>query len=378
MTAYLRADSVTLELPLDVQRVDDGERASGFKAALGGSSRSYRDVLKNISFTAEEGDRIGVLGLNGAGKTTLLRVLNGAFPPTLGKVERRGSTQSLLNATLGFSEYASVTENVILRGSAMGLRRRQLEAALPDILGFSGLTDRATHRLRTLSSGQRMRLGFAISTAVQPDILLMDEWIATGDAAFIKRAQDRLRSRVNDSRIVVLASHSTKLLREMCNKAIVLDEGRMQFFGDIARGLDVYRDIVSSADASLRELAAIYDPLLFGDAKGLLERVSCAGDLLEVEGWAVGERGNAVDSLVVEIGDRRHVVNDFTRIERADVLRHLGKRSGAYGFKVQLPVQQMSEGQWVIDTVTVCQAMSKQRMGPPLPRAHGCSVNVSG
>jgi ABC-type polysaccharide/polyol phosphate transport system ATPase subunit len=362
----LRADSVTLELPLDLQRASEGEGVAGFKSALRGTSRTYRDVLKNISFSAEEGDRIGVLGLNGAGKTTLLRVLNGAFPPTLGRVERRGSIQSLLNATLGFSEYASVTENVILRGTAMGLRRLQLEAALPGILEFAGLVDRASHRLHTLSSGQRMRLGFAISTAIQPDILLMDEWIATGDAAFIKRAQERLRNRLRGSRIVVLASHSTTLLREMCNKALVLHEGRMHFIGDVAEGIEVYRGLATEADAFSRQSLANLDPLLFSNTIGLIDRVRIGSDGVEVSGWAVSDNGHEVGVLCVEMDGDRRLIEAFERVDRQDVRLHLGRRSGKFGFRLAIAANSDICPDTLPGRMTICAGKNERELGPPL------------
>lgn len=370
MSVYLRADSVTLELPLDLQRTSKGDSVTGFKSALGGTSRTYRDVLKNINFSAEEGDRIGVLGLNGAGKTTLLRVLNGAFQPTLGRIERRGSMQSLLNATLGFSEYASVSENVILRGTAMGLRRQQLEAALPGVLEFAGLADRASHRLHTLSSGQRMRLGFAISTAIQPDILLMDEWIATGDAAFIQRAQDRLLNRFRDSRIVVLASHSTKLLRDMCNKALVLDEGRMHYFGSLDEGIETYLDIVSKAGSATRAELAYADPLLFGDIVGLVERVRMGDGRIEVEGWAVDGKGAQVKQLCVELDGQRHMIERFEQIDRDDVRRHLAKQ-GEFGFRFAIEQGANIESVDLAARLHVSAGSAGGRLGAPLPLARG-------
>lgn len=368
MTVFLRADSVTLELPLDVQRIDDRERSAGFKATLGGTTRHYRDVLKNISFSAEEGDRVGVIGLNGAGKTTLLRVLNGAFPPTFGRVESRGSMQSLLNATLGFSEYASVMENVILRGTAMGLRRRQLEAAIPDILEFSGLADRATHRLHTLSSGQRMRLGFAISTAIQPDILIMDEWLATGDAAFVQRAQERMASRVDGSRIVVIASHNTGLIRRLCNKVVVLNEGRAAFVGAITDGLDCYRDMVASVSAELRIQLAHHDPLLFGDTTGAIERVTRVGASLQIEGWAVSDRGKEAGIVCVEVAGVPYTFETFERKDRDDVRRYTG-RQGNFGFAIEVPLAESASVNPLPANVMVSVGAAKGQLGAPLQYA---------
>ncbi len=374
MSIHLRAHQVSLELPLDLQRVEEGVRLSGFKATLGGSERLYRRVLKGITFSAEEGDRIGLIGFNGAGKTTLLRVLNGAFAPTAGRVERSGSTQSLLNATLGFSEYASVMENVILRGTAMGLRRKQLDLAMPEILDFAGLSDRVTHRLHTLSSGQRMRLGFAISTAIQPDILLMDEWIATGDAAFIARAQSRLRSRLNDSRIVVLASHSSGLLRELCSKVLVLDEGQMVFFGAIEEGLQAYSEMVARVAANNPQAAAA-DPILFGDVLGNIESIRVGDRRIEVEGWARQHDGTPATEFCVELDGNKHIVAQFERIDRVDVRTYLAKRRGDYGFRFAVD-QVEGDPATVATRLQVTVAGAGKALGRPLSLVRGGRVET--
>lgn len=377
MNAYLRVASVSLELPLEMQREPAGSDAGSLMASLGARDRLQRRILSDIDFTAHEGDRIGLLGLNGAGKTTLLRVLNGAFPPTSGQVERRGSTQSLLNPTLGFDEHATVAENVFLRGTAMGLRRTQLKAALAEVLDFAGLVAKGGHPLHTLSSGQRMRLGFAISTAVQPDILLMDEWLSTGDAAFIERAQHRMRSRFHGSRIVVLASHSPALVRLMCNKALVLDHGRMVCFGDIDDAMNAYRGIVSKASAAMREQAAQDDPLLFGDVAGVIERVRVDGDILVVEGWASDRNEREVDVVCIEIDGHRVISDAFERLEREDVRLHLGRRAGRFGFRVEVPLAPDIARPGLADRLAISTGPSAARLGRPLPLARASIIEIT-
>lgn len=367
MKPFIHAQNVSLELPLELQRDTGRADAGSLKAALGGRDRFHRRILTGIDFRAEEGDRIGLLGLNGAGKTTLLRVLNGAFPPTSGRVERHGTTQSLLNPTLGFDDHATVVENVFLRGTAMGLRRRQLKAVLDDILLFAGLTEKAGHPLHTLSSGQRMRLGFATSTAIQPDILLMDEWLSTGDAAFLEQAQQRMRSRFHGSRIVVLASHSPALVRIMCTRAIVLHEGRMLHCGPVEDAMEAYRSVVSKAGAALRAQIASDDPLLFGDAVGMVERLRIGAESIEIEGWAVVDAGRESGMFCVEVAGRRHHLEAFERVEREDVLLHLGRRSGRYGFRVVVPCTVAAH----VDprVIAVSAGADRDRLGPPLPFA---------
>ena len=375
MTAFLRARNVGLELPLDIY---SGSRTGALRAALGGRERVHRPILSGVDFAAAEGDRIGLLGLNGAGKTTLLRVLNGAIPPSAGRVEREGSVQSLLNPMLGFDELATVVENIYLRGTAMGLRRRQLQGAMDDILMFAGLEAKAGHPLHTLSSGQRMRLGFAISTAVQPDILLMDEWLSTGDAAFLDRAQQRMRSRFQGSRIVFLASHSPAFVRILCNKAIVLDEGRMRFFGAVEDALDDYRDVVSRASADMRAQIAEMDPLLFGDCTGIIERVRTAGPLVQIQGWATNANGGEVGVICVELNGSQHFFEEFERLDREDVRLHLGRARGRFGFKVVVNRGHSDGAQAIARQMRVSVGRSKSDLGAPLPLAKAGIVEVVG
>jgi ABC-type polysaccharide/polyol phosphate transport system ATPase subunit len=367
MTSYIRARNVTLELPQELQ--GDNDFAGGsLGATLKATRYRYSTVLSRISFDAGDGDRIGILGLNGAGKTTLLRVLNGGLPPTSGSVERKGTLQSLLNPMLGFNEQASLAENIVLRGTAMGLRYRQIQPRLNDILGFAGLEDRASHRLHLLSAGQRLRLGFAISTAVQPDILVMDEWLSAGDATFIERAQARMRDRFQGSRIVVLATHSTGLLRAMCNKALVLHNGRMRFFGSVDEGVADYRQLVSTTSATMRKQLVESDPLLFGESLGLVERISSTANTITVEGWVTSDNGDEVGALCVELDGERHVFEQFEKIDRDDVRRHLGKRKGQFGFRVE--VVGRDTGGEIAPRLKVSAGASKGRLGPPLSLAH--------
>lgn len=369
----LRAHEVSLELPLDSQSAGLG-RPLGLRSAVSGTFRRYVTVLNRISFAAQEGDRIALLGLNGAGKSTLLRVLNGAFRPTSGRVEAQGAMQSLLNSTLGFAEQGSVAENVMLRGTAMGLRRAQVQQALADILDFAGLRERAQHRLHALSTGQRMRLGFAISTCVQPDILLMDEWIATGDAAFAERARSRLTQRFERSRIVVMASHGTDLQRRMCNKALVLDGGRLRYYGDLAQGIDVYAQIVAKAGQEQRAHALNAAPVLFGESTGVIERIRIGAGDIRVEGWATDAAGSEVAVVGIELGDVREALVP-ERVEREDVRLHLGKRTGRYGFRVALPHPGCGAAELLRD-LKVRAGRSRERLGPPLPLAAAAIIET--
>jgi ABC-type glutathione transport system ATPase component len=210
-----------------------------------------------------------------------------------------------------------------------------------------------------------MRLGFAISTAVQPDILIMDEWISAGDAAFIERAQERMRNRFHGSRIVVLATHSTGMLRAMCNKALVLQNGRMRFFGSVEDGIADYREVVSNASAAMRKQLVEGDPLLFGESLGLVERISRTEATVTIEGWVTDDSGGEVETLCVELDGRRHLFETFERVDRDDVRRHLGKRKGHFGFKLKVGAR--LSGDDVLARLKVSAGAAKGSLGAPLP-----------
>lgn len=248
MSAHIIVRDVGLHIPhfLQNERLTQSLYSTLATAAFTGSRRELRTLLRGISFEAREGDRIALMGRNGAGKTTLLRVLTGAFQPTEGLLEIQGSRQALLNLGLGFNSEATVRENVFLRAIAMGMRASKIQELMGPILEFAELGDVLNHRLVTLSSGQRMRLGFAISTALQHDIMLLDEWLGAGDAAFVEKARKRMTDRVDGSKIVVLASHNFQLLRKVCNKGLVIDNGSLVYFGGLAEAIAEYKKIYQS------------------------------------------------------------------------------------------------------------------------------------
>lgn len=374
MSVFLQANRVFLDLPYEVQGSSDATRP-GLLSALALTRTNYATVLADISFRAAEGDRVGILGLNGAGKTTLLKVLNGALPPTMGHVERQGSLQSLLTTVLGFNEYATVAENMLLRGTAMGLRYRQVMAAMDEILDFAELSDKANRQLHTLSAGQRMRLGFAISTAIQPDILLMDEWIGTGDAAFVEKARQRMMSRFSGSKLSVIASHSISMLRSLCNRALVLDKGRMLYFGDIEKGIEVYQSLVAKASPTEKEAAASADPLLFGDVLGGVERLTLTPRGLVIKGWAASMKKGEVAVVVVETPHGRFMFDAFQRIERPDVNAYLGKKTGAFGFEVMVPCRADVTLEQLASALQVFTGMSEASLGKPIALVAGAVLN---
>jgi lipopolysaccharide transport system ATP-binding protein len=183
-------------------------------------------ALQNVSLHLEPGDRLGLVGHNGAGKTTLLRTIAGAYAPDEGIVQVDGKVASLLELMVGMDPFATGLENIRLRGLIMGMTGKQIKARTEEIAEFTGLGPFLGMPLKTYSAGMIARLAFSVTTSVDADILLMDEWIGVGDADFRHHAHERLMTLVEDAKIFVFASHDFGMLRIMCNKFIGLRGGR--------------------------------------------------------------------------------------------------------------------------------------------------------
>ncbi len=188
--------------------------------------------LDKISLTLHEGERVGLIGHNGSGKTTLLRVLSGIYTPTQGSAIIDGHCVSLINISLGIDPDATGRENIRLRSAIMGMDPREMTDKFDQIAEFSGLGDFLDMPFRTYSSGMQLRLAFATSTSVRPEILIMDEWLSTGDEDFKERANQRMRELVDSTKILVLASHSPDLLKKNCSRVVWLEHGRIKMDGD--------------------------------------------------------------------------------------------------------------------------------------------------
>jgi lipopolysaccharide transport system ATP-binding protein len=202
--------------------------------------REIRPLIREISFELHEGDRVGLMGQNGAGKTTLLRLLAGALSPSSGTLEIRGETQNLLNVSMGMQNDATGLENIYLRGYSAGLSGKEISARIPEILEFSQLESVIHDPVRTYSSGMQLRLAFAVATSVQPEILLLDEWISAGDRFFVQRSKERMMSHIDTSKMLVFASHSPTMLKELCTRGFVLKSGRLVLDGSIDEALEFY------------------------------------------------------------------------------------------------------------------------------------------
>ena len=210
---------------------------------------SVVQALQDINLSLQNGDRIGLVGHNGAGKTTLLRVLGGIYEPNSGRDAVNGSTVPLFDISLGMDQESTGYENIILRGLFLGLTRQQIKTRMDEIADFTELGDFLSLPIRTYSAGMQMRLAFAVSTSVVPDILLLDEGIGAGDAAFLNKARERLQRFTERVSIIVLSSHSDELISNMCSKAVLMEHGKIVCYGPTDEVLERYRVLRGSPTA---------------------------------------------------------------------------------------------------------------------------------
>jgi ABC-type polysaccharide/polyol phosphate transport system ATPase subunit len=335
---FIKVDNLSLSIPIFLQRERAAKGWAGMflGAAFDPPRRELVKILDDVTFDAREGDRIAILGRNGAGKSTLLRALNGVYAPTSGNVQVSGSVQALLNISLGFSSDATVSENIFLRGTAMGIKGTDLRDHIDPILEFSGLRSKSNHRLRTLSTGQKMRLGFAISTSFQHDIILMDEWVGTGDGDFMAKATERMQNRVEGSKIVMLASHSISLVREVCNKGIVLERGRLAYGGDILSALKYYHELLAKLRKIPEESVDLGEAS--GSAYGFVEEIRVEDGIVHVRGWSVTAAGEPLTGLVMVLGGARHSAEGVDRRRRSDVADYMGLHDDRCGFHARFRI----------------------------------------
>ena len=203
-------------------------------------SRVVVEALRDVNLRLRPGDRLALVGGNGAGKTTLLRAMAGIYEPVAGRVRVQGSLNALVDPHLGMNLGLSGRENIMLRGMYLGLDKKAIEGLAEDVAEFAELTDFLDLPVRIYSSGMIVRLGFALATAVQPQVLLMDEWFLAGDAGFMEKARVRLENLVRGVEILVLSSHVTDVVLQWCTRALWMDQGRVRADGPPVEVLSEY------------------------------------------------------------------------------------------------------------------------------------------
>jgi ABC-2 type transport system ATP-binding protein/lipopolysaccharide transport system ATP-binding protein len=217
--------------------------STGGRIGTDAGRRVSIQALENVSLAVAHGDRLGLVGHNGAGKTTLLRVIAGIYEPTSGSVAVDGRTVPIFDLGAGMDPESTGYQNIMFRGLYLGLSRADIRARVEEIADFTELGSFLHMPIRTYSNGMHARLAFAISTCVEPEILLLDESIGAGDAAFLLKARSRLEKFIDQSGIMVLATHSEPMMRDLCNKAVLLEHGRIVTIGSVDDVFSSYKEL---------------------------------------------------------------------------------------------------------------------------------------
>jgi ABC-type polysaccharide/polyol phosphate transport system ATPase subunit len=245
--AQIHLNSVSVEFP--VYNINARSFKKRFlRLATGGAvmedanKRMVVSALNDISLSINHGDQVGLIGHNGSGKSTFLRLLATIYEPTCGKVSIAGNISPMLDLMPGIEGELTGYENILVRGTLLGLTRKEINDQAAEIAELTGLGDYLAMPIRTYSSGMMVRLAFAISSSIKPDILLIDEVFGAGDASFMEKARKRMVELLTKSSIVVLASHSDELILEFCNKVLLLEGGKIRYFGDPKTALDIYHN----------------------------------------------------------------------------------------------------------------------------------------
>jgi len=245
--ASITVENVAISFPVygsqKMFRQELASRVGGLLRREGRRNRLTVQALENVSLEIRHGDRVGFLGPNGAGKSTLLRVLAGVYEPTAGRVVIDGRVSPLFNTSPGLDMDDTGYENIVTCGLFLGMTREEVARKTPGIAAFTELGDYLSLPCKTYSTGMLSRLGFAIATSLDPEILLLDEGIGAGDARFAEQAAKRVDSLIRRANILVLASHSDALIRSMCNKGVLLASGRVVAAGEVEDVIEAYRTL---------------------------------------------------------------------------------------------------------------------------------------
>ncbi len=215
-------------------------QGSGLKSQIFPSLRESEFwAVRDVSFEVRRGECLGLIGRNGAGKTTLLKMLNGLIKPDSGRIEMRGRIGALIALGAGFNPILTGRENIYVNASVLGLSKREIDAKIDDIIEFAEIPDFIDSPVQTYSSGMQVRLGFAVASALEPDVLILDEVLAVGDAAFRNKCYERIGKLLKNA-AVILVTHNMSHVSRICSQTLVMQKGRPVFLGQSVEGIDIY------------------------------------------------------------------------------------------------------------------------------------------
>lgn len=234
---YIKLQNVSVDIPIFNSQTRSLKKAilgvaTGGKIGTSLNGRTVVRSLDNINLEINSRERVGIIGHNGAGKSTLLRVLGKVYSPSEGRATVIGKIGSLIDISLGIDGEATGIENIYLRAALLGIPKKEVDVNLDDLIEFTELGDFIEMPVRTYSTGMHLRLAFAVSTMISPDILLMDEWLSVGDQNFQTKAETRLNRLIERSNILILASHSRALIERCCTRVVWLEHGSIKMDGD--------------------------------------------------------------------------------------------------------------------------------------------------
>ena len=264
-------------------------------------------VLKNISFNIQKGESVGILGVNGAGKSTLLKIMSGTIPPTEGKLFVNGKVAALLELGMGFDMELTGRENMLISGQIRGLSEQELKLKYVEIEQFADIGEYIDMPVRTYSSGMQVRLAFAISTATLPDILIIDEALAVGDAAFQRKCFRKIEDFCNNGGTVIYVSHDVESVKKLCDKAILLQDGKVVSEGEAKKVCDIYEkllfgtnrdEVVKSNNSLLNRKTTL--PMIDTSIKNSATIEYGNGGAEIIGSWTENEDGKEIN--VIEIG----------------------------------------------------------------------------
>lgn len=239
--AVIIADNLSMNFKIYNQRITSFKEY--FIKKMKNDLRStYFQALKDISFEVYRGDVFGILGLNGAGKSTLLKIVSGILKPTSGNIKINGSIAPLIELGAGFDPELTARENIYLNGAVLGYSNKFMNEKFNEILEFSELQDFVDTPIKNFSSGMYARLGFSISTAVVPDILILDEILSVGDFKFQEKCQEKIKNMIEKGTTVIFVSHSIDQIRMLCNRSLILEKGENIYQGNTSDVCDFYKD----------------------------------------------------------------------------------------------------------------------------------------
>ena len=273
----VQADSIS-----KVYKLYNSRRAFVKEAFSLNKKKYHKDfyALKNISFTVEKGEMVGIIGQNGSGKSTLLKILASIVSPTSGKHFTNGTTRALIELQGGFDESLTAIENIKFLGILQGYTKKEMETRIPQILEFADIGDYAYQPVKNYSSGMNVRLAFAIAIHVDPEILIVDEALAVGDIRFQQKCYRRINELKEDGKTIILCTHGLDTVKEFCNRAIWLHHGEIKEIGDPAYVTDLYRAYMVSQEAITKKETTNKSEQII---KTLLKNEDSVGNINEID-----------------------------------------------------------------------------------------------